>query len=96
MKIRVWLAIAGASALLLSCANQPPNFASMSLVELEAYNEGKPVMDQIFCQEERRTGSHIRKRWCRTVEDWVQHNTRALMALDTMSVGNYSAIRSFD
>lgn len=96
MKIRVWLAIAGSSLLLLSCANQPMSFERMSLVELEAYNEGKPVMDQIFCQEERRTGSHIRKRWCRTVEDWVQHNVRAMMALDTMAVGNYSAIRGFD
>lgn len=85
--------VVSSACLLLSCANQPPNFAKMSLVELEAYNDGKPIMKQIYCQDERRTGSHIRKKWCRTVEEWVLHNTRAMMALDTMSTRNYNALR---
>ncbi len=85
-----------AALLLASCATQPTNFASMSVSELQAYNDGRPVLKQVHCTEERRTGSHIRKTWCRTVEDWVEHNNRALMALDTMNVRHYSAIRGGD
>ena len=49
----------------------------MSESELLAYNRDKPVMDQIYCEEGRvRTGSRIRRRECRTVQDWVEHNFR--------------------
>jgi hypothetical protein len=82
-----------AGLLLASCATQATNFASMSTEQLMAYNEGKPVLKQIYCTEEKRTGSHIRKNWCRSVEDWVEHNNRTLMALDTINVAGGSVLR---
>jgi len=96
VNIRTLLSSAAAALLLASCASQPVNFASLTPLELEDYNRGKPVLKQVYCQEERKIGSHIRKRWCRTVEDWVEHNTRTALALDAMNVPNYSAIRSRD
>jgi hypothetical protein len=82
-----------AGILLASCTTQTTNFASMSTEQLMAYNEGKPVLKQIYCTEEKRTGSHIRKNWCRSVEDWVDHNIRTLMALDTLNIPGGSVLR---
>ncbi len=94
MKIRTWILAALSALALVSCeAAKPVNFANMTPVELEAYNEGKPILDQIYCREERRTGSHIRRKWCRTVQDWVEHNVRTMMALDTISVRSGSVFR---
>jgi len=82
-----------AGILLASCTTQNTNFASMSTEQLMVYNEGKPVLKQIYCTEEKRTGSHIRKNWCRSVEDWVDHNIRTLMALDTLNIPGGSVLR---
>ena len=79
---------------LASCATDQPNFISMSEAELLAYNKDRPVLNQIFCQEMRTTSSHIPRKVCREVEDWVQHNMRTLMAIDTISVGSYSVFGS--
>ena len=77
-----------AFTLFVSCAQQPVRFKSMSESELLAYNRGKPVMDQIYCEEGKvRTGSRIRRRECRTVQDWVEHNFRTQQIIQTMSVG---------
>lgn len=82
---RLILLVAACMAL-NSCAGIPRDFSRMSIAELAAYNEERPVLKQIYCTEERRIGSHIRKTWCRTVEEWVQHNNRALMTLSTINV----------
>ena len=77
-----------AVALMVSCAQQPVRFRTMSESELLAYNRDKPVMDQIYCEEGKvRTGSRIRRRECRTVQDWVEHNFRTQQIIQTMSVG---------
>ena len=76
------------SALAVGCATQPTNFASMSESELLAYNRDRPVMEQIYCEQGRqRTGSHIRRTECKTVEEWVLHNFRTQQTIQTMSVG---------
>lgn len=94
VKIRTWLATAGSVLLLAGCTgSEPLNFASMTPLEIDDYNRDRPIMEQIYCKEERRTGSHIRKMWCRTVQDWVEHNTRTMMALDTMNVRSGSVFR---
>ena len=85
-KFSVFCLVAG--ALMVSCAQQPVRFRTMSESELLAYNRDKPVMDQIYCEEGRvRTGSRIRRRECRTVQDWVEHNFRTQQIIQTMSVG---------
>lgn len=71
-----------------ACATPPINFAGMSEAELLAYNRGKPVMEQIYCEDRKqRTGTHIRRTDCRTVEDWVEHNFRTQQTIQTMAVG---------
>ena len=77
-----------ACVLMLSCAQQPVQFHTMSESELLAYNRDKPVMDQIYCEEGRvRTGSRIRRRECRSVRGWVEHNFRTQQIIQTMAVG---------
>ena len=72
----------------VSCAQQPVRFQSMSESELLTYNRDKPIMDQIYCEEGNvRTGSRIRRRECRSVRDWVEHNFRTQQIIQTMSVG---------
>ena len=74
--------------IIAACATPPTNFAGMSEAELLAYNRDKPVMDQIYCEDRKqRTGSHIRRTECRTVEDWVEHNFRTQQTIQTMAVG---------
>lgn len=85
--------LAGAvfSLSLLSCATQATSFTSMSEGELLAYNRGKPVMAQIHCQHNQQsTGSRIRRTECKSVEDWVYHNFRTQMAIDTISTHRHS------
>ena len=69
-----------------ACATPPTNFAGMSEAELLAYNRGKPVMGQIYCEDRKqRIGTHIRRTDCRTVEDWVEHNFRTQQTIQTMA-----------
>ena len=76
------------STSMVSCAQQPIGFNSMSESEVLEYNSDKAVMNQIYCEEGKlRTGSRIRRRECRTVGDWVEHNFRTQQTIQTMSVG---------
>ncbi|HBW84218.1 MAG: hypothetical protein CMD92_00235 [Gammaproteobacteria bacterium] len=75
--------------LMVSCAQQQIRFNNMSESELLAHNRDKPVMDQIYCEEGKvRTGSRIRRKECRKVSDWVEHNFRTQQMIQTMSVGS--------
>lgn len=86
MKKLAFIAVLGAFT--VACATPPTNFAGMSEAELLAYNRDKPVMEQIYCEDRKqRTGSHIRRTECRTVEDWVEHNFRTQQTIQTMAVG---------
>ena len=76
------------AALAAGCTTPQANFAAMSESELLAYNRDRPIMEQIYCEEGRqRTGSHIRRTECKTVEEWVTHNFRTQQTIQTMSVG---------
>lgn len=87
----------GLALTLIGCASQQSNFASMSESELLAYNSGRPVLKQVYCQKMKPTSSHIRRNVCKRVEDWVQHNMRTMMTIGTMSVSDYSVFgRSAD
>ncbi len=58
--------------LLVACVAQDNrNFERMSEAELFEYNRSVSAMDQIFCTEQVNTGSHIRKRSCRTVYELI-------------------------
>ncbi len=74
----------------VSCTALKNNFALMTEAELMAYNSGRPVSKQIFCQKMKLTSSHIRRNVCRSVEDWVHHNERTLLTIGAMNSGDYS------
>lgn len=78
--------------LLAACnSNSGPSFVNMSEVELAAHNRGLPPEEQIFCVHEADSSTYIRKRICRSVLDWVEHNERAAMTLEVLnSRPNYS------
>jgi len=73
-----------------ACQNPPRSFASMTEEELFAYNRGQPILKQVYCVREATSSSYIKKRRCRSVEDWVEHNNRAAMTLDVLDVGGDS------
>ena len=45
-----------------------PRFESMSEEELAAYNQGKPLLQMIVCDDGDRAFSRVRRRSCATVE----------------------------
>ena len=72
-------------------SNNGPSFNTMSEIELAAYNRELPPERHVYCVEEAETSTYIRKRICRSYEDWVAHNERAAMTLDVLnSRPNYS------
>lgn len=78
--------------LVTACANQPPAFHRMSEKELMAYNATRPVEEQVLCTKETSTTTYIRRTRCQTVQQLVNHNIAAVMALDVMNFGrNYNA-----
>ena len=58
--------------------------------ELLAYNSGRPVLKQIFCQKMTPTSSRNQRKVYRSVEDWVHHNERMLLTIGAMNSGDYS------
>ncbi len=81
-----YLLLAGLAVIVSSCAtNNGPSFVSMSEIELAAYNRELPPEKHVFCVHEADTSTFIRKRICRSYEDWVAHNERAAMTLDVLN-----------
>ena len=63
---RIPLAII-ACLMLGSCASTERSFERMSFEELAFYNSTADLADTVYCIEEVRTGSHIRKNFCATL-----------------------------
>ena len=79
------LLLMGLAMVVSTCGSNGPSFISMSAVELNAYNRERPPGKHIFCVEERDTSTFIRKRICRSYEDWMAHNERAAMTLEVLN-----------
>lgn len=73
------------SLLVTACQNAPVSFNSMTELELLAYNEERPLAEKVFCSTEAETSSRIRKRHCRTYEQIVNHNEKAVMQLEVLN-----------
>jgi hypothetical protein len=71
--------------LVVACNTGPrPNFMRMTEEEIYVYNIGKPLMEKVYCFEEKQTSTYIRRRQCMTVEDYVYRLERAALALEVM------------
>ena len=80
-----FLLLMGLAMVVSACGSNGPSFISMSAVELNAHNRERPPEKHIFCFEERDTSTFIRKRICRSYEDWMAHNERAAMTLEVLN-----------
>jgi len=79
------LVLACLALILTCCGSSGPSFAAMSELELAAYNREQPAEKNVFCVEESSTSTFIRKRVCRSYEDWIAHNERSAMTLDVLN-----------
>lgn len=80
-----YLLLAGLAFIVSSCAaNSGPSFVNMSEMEIMAYNRGMPPEKQVYCVQEADTSSFIRRRICRSYEDWITHNEQSVMTLDVL------------
>ncbi len=72
-----------ASLLLLSsCATQELHFKDMSVEQLANYNSTASLPNKVYCSNEVRVGSHIRKRSCRK---YLENIPGYIGTLDTAS-----------
>ena len=80
------LLLVGLAIIACSCsANKGPSFGTMSEVELAVYNRELPPEKHVFCVQEADTSTFIRRRICRSYENWVAHNERSFMTLDVLN-----------
>ena len=65
-----------------SSATVPGDFERMSTAELMAYNRTVEFMDQVYCVDEIRTGSHIRRRHCETLHQINERLSKSASAIN--------------
>jgi len=86
-----YLLLAGFAIVVSACSSNGPSFIGMNELELAAYNRELPPEKHVYCVREADTSTYIRKRICRSYEDWIAHNERAAMTLEVLnSRPNYS------
>jgi len=99
MKIISFALLFSTVLLVSACASEPrPNFIRMTEEEIYVYNMERPLMEKIYCFEERQTSTYIRRRQCMTVEDYVYRLERAALALEVLqpATGQPAFGRSLD
>ena len=73
---------------LASCSTTVIPIERMSEEELFAYNKSVDFWDQVYCTNDIRTGSHIRKRVCATLRELQDYNSNQAGVLFTASSGS--------
>ena len=79
------LLLTGLAILLSTCNSDRPSFVNMNEFELAVYNNGQPAEKKVFCLQETNSSSYIRKRVCRSYEDWMQQNEKNAATLDILN-----------
>ncbi len=79
------LLLTGLAILLSTCSSDRPSFVNMNELELALYNNDQPVEKRVYCVQEANSSSYIRKRVCRSYEDWIQENERSAATLDILN-----------
>ncbi len=70
---------------LAGCRSNPTDFKHMNSAELFAYNRTVEFWDQVYCVDEVRTGSHIRRRHCSTLLEIQTQVDRSASAVNVLS-----------
>lgn len=91
---RILLATA-ALIMLAACATDEVSFKRMSVEELALYNTTVEVNDMIYCFDEIRTGSHIRKKYCASIAeiaDALESDSQYLGVINYGGVGGFGRL----
>ena len=84
-----------AALILASCqSSENVSFRQMTEEELIAYNSTVPLGDSVFCFEDVRTGSHIRKKHCLTLQEIINQVNDNSHALGVLNYGGPGPFRS--
>lgn len=70
---------------LVACNSNRINFERMERDELVAYNRSVDFWDQVYCVDEIRAGSHIRRRHCNTLLEIQNQVDRSASAVNVLS-----------
>lgn len=73
---------------LASCNQTNIPLERMTELELLAYNDSVAFWDQVYCTNDIRTGSHIRKRTCLTLRQLQDYNQTQIGRLYSLSAGS--------
>lgn len=84
---RILLAII-AILMLGACTASGPNFKRMSDYELATYNAIVSTDEMVYCFEEIRTGSHIKKKYCSTLIEMTNALNDSAARIDAMHRGS--------
>lgn len=75
--------------ILVSCqSSDSSSFRQMTEAELIAYNLTVPLGENVYCVDDVRTGSHIRKRRCLTLQEIVDQVNDSSHALGVLNYNN--------
>ena len=87
--------LVGIALLMLGACTAPRSvFKHMSEDELALYNATVPIDDMIYCFEEVRTGSHIKKKYCSSLAEIAAALTASYDQLDTIHQGSNGVLGS--
>ena len=75
-------------SMLGACTTAESNFKRMSEDELALYNSTVVLEEMVYCFEEVRTGSHIKKKFCSSLADIASALSGSYNQLDAMHQGN--------
>jgi len=89
------LILVSIALLLTACqTSDTPRFHKMTPVELQAYNESVELPDMVYCFEEVRIGSMIKKKYCLTLFEITTALDNTSSFIGTINYGgNGPAIR---
>ena len=80
-----YLLLMSLAIIVSACSSTGPSFTSMNELELVLYNRERPPEEHVYCVKEADVSSFIRKRSCRTYEDWIAHNERTWMYINVLN-----------
>lgn len=69
------------------------DYNRMTTQEVAEYNQTAALMDQVYCTEDVRIGSHIRKRYCAPLNELVDEYLRSMNKINALHIGTSLTFR---
>lgn len=87
--------LVGIAMLMLGACTTPGSiFKHMSGQELALYNAAVPIEDMVYCFEEVRTGSHIKKKFCSSLAEIAAALSASYAQIDSIHQGSNGVLGS--